>query len=167
MTAQTPPPALTCDVLVVGSGAGGLSAAIVAKKHGLDVLVVEKEEYFGGTTAFSGGVLWIPGNHLARAAGVQDSREAARTYLQNETGAFFDERAVDALLEHGPEMLEFFSSAKPRSGSSRPSIPTITRRCPAASISAARCWRRPTISAGSARTWRVCVRPWRPSPSSA
>ncbi|WP_338460393.1 FAD-dependent oxidoreductase [Azotobacter vinelandii DJ] len=108
MTAQTPPPALTCDVLVVGSGAGGLSAAIVAKKHGLDVLVVEKEEYFGGTTAFSGGVLWIPGNHLARAAGVQDSREAARTYLQNETGAFFDERAVDALLEHGPEMLEFF-----------------------------------------------------------
>ncbi|WP_349616971.1 FAD-dependent oxidoreductase [Azotobacter salinestris] len=108
MTAQTPLPTLSCDVLVVGSGAGGLSTAITAKKHGLDVLVVEKEEYFGGTTAFSGGVLWIPGNHLARASGVQDSREAARTYLQNEAGAFYDERAVDALLEHGPEMLEFF-----------------------------------------------------------
>lgn len=108
MTAQTPLPTLSCDVLVVGSGAGGLSTAITAKKHGLDVLVVEKEEYFGGTTAFSGGVLWIPGNHLARASGVQDSREAARTYLRNEAGAFFDERAVDALLEHGPEMLEFF-----------------------------------------------------------
>lgn len=108
MTAQTPLPTLSCDVLVVGSGAGGLSTAITAKKHGLDVLVVEKEEYFGGTTAFSGGVLWIPGNHLARASGVQDSREAARTYLRNEAGAFFDERAVDALLEHGPEMVEFF-----------------------------------------------------------
>ncbi|MFB8829224.1 FAD-dependent oxidoreductase [Azotobacter sp. CWF10] len=108
MTAQIPLSTLNCDVLVVGSGAGGLSTAIVAKKHGLDVLVVEKEEYFGGTTAFSGGVLWIPGNHLARASGVQDSREAARTYLRNEAGAFHDEKAVDALLEHGPEMLEFF-----------------------------------------------------------
>ncbi|MDV7209978.1 FAD-dependent oxidoreductase [Azotobacter beijerinckii] len=101
-------PTLQCDVLVVGSGAGGLSTAITAKKHGLDVVVVEKEEHFGGTTAFSGGVLWIPGNHLARATGVQDSREAARTYLRNEAGAFFDDRAADALLEYGPEMLEFF-----------------------------------------------------------
>ncbi len=108
MTVQTQIPTLQCDVLVVGSGAGGLSTAITAKKHGLDVVVVEKEEHFGGTTAFSGGVLWIPGNHLARASGVRDSREAARTYLQNEAGAFFDDRAVDALLEHGPEMLEFF-----------------------------------------------------------
>jgi len=108
MTAQPPIPSLACDVLVVGAGAGGLSTAITAKKHGLDVIVVEKDECFGGTTAFSGGVLWIPGNHLARAAGVQDSREAARTYLQNEAGAFFDERDVEALLEHGPEMLEFF-----------------------------------------------------------
>ncbi|SFB56704.1 Succinate dehydrogenase/fumarate reductase, flavoprotein subunit [Azotobacter beijerinckii] len=108
MTAQTQIPTLQCDVLVVGSGAGGLSTAITAKKHGLDVVVVEKEAHFGGTTAFSGGVLWIPGNHLARASGVRDSREAARTYLRNEAGAFFDDRAVDVLLEHGPEMLEFF-----------------------------------------------------------
>lgn len=108
MSQQPPRPALECDVLVVGSGAGGLSTAITAKKNGLDVVVIEKEEYFGGTTAFSGGVLWIPGNRHAKANGVQDSREAARTYLQNETGAFFDAEAVDAFLEHGPEMVEFF-----------------------------------------------------------
>ncbi|MFC2974609.1 FAD-dependent oxidoreductase [Azotobacter bryophylli] len=108
MSQQPPRPALECDVLVVGSGAGGLSTAITAKKNGLDVVVIEKEEYFGGTTAFSGGVLWIPGNRHAKANGVQDSRDAARTYLQHETGAFFDAEAVDAFLEHGPEMVEFF-----------------------------------------------------------
>ena len=99
---------LTCDVLVIGSGAGGLSTAITARKHGLDVVVIEKEAYFGGTTAFSGGVLWIPGNRHARANGVNDTREAAKTYMRNETGAFFDEAAVDAFLDTGPQMLEFF-----------------------------------------------------------
>lgn len=71
---------LRCDVLVIGAGAGGLSTAITARKHGLDVVVIEKDSVFGGTTAFSGGVLWIPGNRHAREAGVKDSREAALTY---------------------------------------------------------------------------------------
>ena len=76
-----------CDVLVIGSGAGGLSAAITARLHGLDVIVVEKQERFGGTTARSGGWLWIPMNPLSVAEGVQDSLEDARTYLRHETGA--------------------------------------------------------------------------------
>lgn len=100
--------ASSCDVLVIGSGAGGLSTAITARKHGLDVVVIEKEPFFGGTTAYSGGVLWIPGNHHGAAAGVSDSREAARTYLLNETGNFFDAEAVEAFLDKGPEMLAFF-----------------------------------------------------------
>ncbi|BAR60889.1 3-oxosteroid 1-dehydrogenase [Bradyrhizobium sp. CCBAU 21362] len=99
---------LSCDVLVVGSGAGGLSAAITARKCGLDVIIVEKDEYFGGTTAFSGGVLWIPGNRHARDAGVTDSRDAARTYLKHETGHHFDDAAIDAFLDVGPRMLDFF-----------------------------------------------------------
>jgi succinate dehydrogenase/fumarate reductase flavoprotein subunit len=99
---------LSCDVLVVGSGAGGLSTAITARKCGLDVIVVEKDQYFGGTTAFSGGVLWIPGNRHARDAGVADSREAARTYLKHETGNHFDDAAIDAFLDVGPRMLDFF-----------------------------------------------------------
>ncbi len=100
----------TCDVLVIGAGAGGLSTAITAKKGGLDVLIIEKEPFFGGTTAFSGGVLWIPGNPHARKAGINDSRDAARTYLRNETGNFFSETAIEAFLEQGPRMLEFFEN---------------------------------------------------------
>lgn len=98
----------TCDVLVIGAGAGGLATAIVAKKQGLDVIVVEKEAFFGGTTAFSGGVLWVPCNPQASANGIQDSREAARTYLRNETGDFFDAEAVDAFLDNAPAMVSFF-----------------------------------------------------------
>ena len=72
---------LTCDVLVVGSGAAGLVAAITAKSRGLNVVVVEKEPVFGGTTALSGGVLWIPGNSVSKTFGQQDSREAAERFM--------------------------------------------------------------------------------------
>ncbi|HET8831231.1 MAG TPA: FAD-dependent oxidoreductase, partial [Casimicrobiaceae bacterium] len=65
-----------CGVLVVGSGAGGLSAAVRAAFLGLSVVVVEKEPVFGGTTAWSGGWLWIPRNPLAVAAGIVEDVEA-------------------------------------------------------------------------------------------
>lgn len=106
--AENPTSAVTCDVLVIGSGAGGLSTAVTARKMGLEVVVIEKEPFFGGTTAFSGGVLWIPGNHHAKQRGVKDSPEAARTYLRNETGNFYNDEAVEAFLANGPRMLEFF-----------------------------------------------------------
>ena len=96
------------DVVVVGSGAGGLSTAIVAAKLGLKVLVVESEPVFGGTTAFSGGVLWIPGNRHGKANAPADTRAAARRYLQEETGNFFSPEVVDAYLEQGPLMLDWF-----------------------------------------------------------
>ncbi|MGQ0731906.1 FAD-dependent oxidoreductase [Acidovorax sp.] len=96
---------LTCDLLVVGSGAGGLSTAIAARKHGLDVIVIEKATCFGGTTAFSGGVLWIPGNTQCAAP---DTREAMRTYMKDQTGPFYQADAVDAFLDHAPEMVAWF-----------------------------------------------------------
>lgn len=96
-----------CDVLVVGSGCGGLATAVTARRHGLDVLVVEKAPVFGGTTAFSGGVLWIPGNAICPAA-KDDTREAARRYLQQETGAHFDAAAVDAFLDFAPRAVAWF-----------------------------------------------------------
>lgn len=97
-----------CDVLVVGSGAGGLSAAVVAAHKGLDVLVVEKEAVFGGTTARSGGWMWMPGNAPGKRAGVTDSAEKARTYLRHEAGEHFDAARVDAFLEAAPRTVEFF-----------------------------------------------------------
>lgn len=99
-----------CDVLVVGSGAGGLSAAVTAAHKGLNVLVVEKEPVFGGTTARSGGWMWIPGNAPGRRAGVQDSADKARTYLRHETGTFFDETRVNAFLDAGPKAVDFFEN---------------------------------------------------------
>lgn len=96
------------DVVVVGSGAGGLATAVTAAKRGLKVLVLEKEPLFGGTTARSGGVLWLPCNPKSREIGIQDSLEDARTYMQQETGVLFDAARVDAFLRNGPHMVEFF-----------------------------------------------------------
>jgi succinate dehydrogenase/fumarate reductase flavoprotein subunit len=99
-----------CDALVVGSGCAGLSAAVTAGHRGLNVLVVEKEPRFGGTTARSGGWLWIPGTSLARAWGITESPEQARTYLRHEAGNSFDAARVDAFLANGPEAVDFFTS---------------------------------------------------------
>jgi succinate dehydrogenase/fumarate reductase flavoprotein subunit len=99
-----------CDALVVGSGAAGLSAAVTAGHHGLKVLIVEKEPRFGGTTARSGGWLWIPGTSLARAWGIVEDREQARAYLRHEAGNSFDAARVDAFLEAGPKAVDFFIS---------------------------------------------------------
>jgi succinate dehydrogenase/fumarate reductase flavoprotein subunit len=98
-----------CDVLVAGSGCAGMAAAITARHRGLDVLVVEKEPRFGGTTARSGGWLWIPGTSLARAYGIQESPDAARTYLRHEAGNNYDAARVDAFVTAGPEAVDFFT----------------------------------------------------------
>jgi len=96
------------DLIVVGTGAAGLSCAITAKKRGLDVVVLEKEPVFGGTTALSGGVLWVPLNHHGRKQNPGDSVEAVRTFMMHETGSYFDEEAIRTFIEQGPKMVEFF-----------------------------------------------------------
>lgn len=97
-----------CDLIVVGSGAAGLATAITAQSRGLKVVVLEKEAVFGGTTALSGGVLWIPLGPHGRQQNTKDTREAVRQYLMNETGQFYDEATVEAFLDNGPRMVEFF-----------------------------------------------------------
>lgn len=102
------------DFLVVGTGAAGLAAAVTAQHSGLSVLVVEKTDMIGGTTAYSGGGVWIPANHVMRAAGVEDNIVDARRYLDGRVGdvgpASSPERRT-AYLELGPKMVRFLERA--------------------------------------------------------
>lgn len=97
------------DVLVVGTGASGMSAAVTAAYEGLKVLVVDKAPVYGGTTARSGGWLWIPGTKLAKEQGISEPAGAARAYLQHETTTHFDAARVDAFIENGPKAIDFFT----------------------------------------------------------
>jgi len=98
----------SCDVLVVGSGAAGLAAAVTAAEHGLTVVVAEKEPFLGGTSAWSGGWLWIPRNPLAAAEGLVEEAEQPHTYLRSELHTDSLDARVEAFLEEGPRMVEFF-----------------------------------------------------------
>src|SRR5499427_70194 len=100
------------DVVVVGSGAAGMTAALTAAHHGLRVVVIEKTDRFGGSTARSGGGLWLPGNEVLRKAGVRDTPEQARAYLAYVAGDG-DEARQRALLEHGPAVLAFVRASTP------------------------------------------------------
>ncbi|RZL91830.1 MAG: FAD-dependent oxidoreductase [Variovorax sp.] len=100
---------ITVDVLVVGTGASGMATAVTAASQGLKVLVVEKEARYGGTTARSGGWLWIPGTRLATEQGIVEPDGAAKAYLRHETTTHFDEKRVDAFLEYGPKAIDFFT----------------------------------------------------------
>lgn len=95
------------DLVVVGSGAGALTAAITAQAQGLRVLVIEKTDKYGGTSALSGGGIWIPCNHHFKAKGGQDSPEKAWTYLKNAIGADIDETRVRKYIEKAPEMVQW------------------------------------------------------------
>lgn len=99
---------IDCDLLVVGSGAAGLSAAVTAAWHGLKVIVVEKAPVFGGATAWSGGWMWVPGNPLAQRAGYHQDPEQARTFLKNLLRERYDAERVDAFLDNAGKMVGFF-----------------------------------------------------------
>lgn len=98
------------DVVVVGSGAAGLGAAIVAASKGLSVVVVERAPVLGGTTATSGGGVWIPGNSFMRAAGDNDTPAAALEYLRGLVAADRSTDLMSAFLENGPRALDYFQT---------------------------------------------------------
>ncbi len=104
---QAPANGSTYDLIVVGSGAAAMSAAVTSSILGLKTAVIEKAPVLGGTTAISAGGVWIPCNHLAAAAGVTDRADAARRYLEYCAGPYFRADLVDAFITHGPSMLRF------------------------------------------------------------
>ncbi|MDT4910993.1 MAG: 3-oxosteroid 1-dehydrogenase [Pseudonocardiales bacterium] len=101
------------DVVVVGSGAAGMTAALTAQSNGLRAVLVEKAAHFGGSTARSGGGVWIPNNEVLRRDGVDDSPEAARTYLHSIVGDVVPPERIDTYLERGPEALSFVLAHSP------------------------------------------------------
>lgn len=99
------------DVIIVGSGAGGLSAAVTAAHHGLKVTVVEKADVLGGATTWSGGWAWTPGSSFARRDGVHEDAEEFRTYLRAVLGERYRgdvAENIDAFLDAAPDMVDFF-----------------------------------------------------------
>lgn len=95
------------DLLVVGSGAGALVAALRAAKSGADVLVVEKGDLWGGTSATSGGGIWIPGSHLAAQAGQADDLDEAFGYIRRLTAPNVPDEQIRAFVDNAHRMLEW------------------------------------------------------------
>ena len=94
------------DVIIVGSGAGAMTSAVFAADQGLSVLIVEKSDKYGGTSAISGGGIWIPNNHYFAAIGGQDSAELSMQYLKAATGEHGDHARLQAYLDNAAPMIE-------------------------------------------------------------
>ncbi len=103
-----PQPTIECDLLIAGSGAAGLAAATVAAHRGLRVVLAEKAQVLGGTTAWSGGWIWAPGNPVCARNGIHEASDAPKRYLQAVLGNAFNEDLASAFLSAAPEMVDFF-----------------------------------------------------------
>src|SRR5262245_12189504 len=103
----------SADLVIVGSGGGGLVASLWARSLGLDPVVIEKSEWAGGTTALSHGALWIPNNPLMREAGLADSTEEGLAYLHDvvgDQGPATDPSRQRAFIEAGSRLVDFLRS---------------------------------------------------------
>ena len=98
------------DVVVIGAGAGGMTAAAVAAAEGLSVLLIEKTEFVGGTTAWSGGMVWIPANARMKQAGIDDSLSDAASYLASTVPEPENADLRDTFLTRGPEAIEYLEA---------------------------------------------------------
>ncbi|MGE2727384.1 FAD-binding protein [Mycolicibacterium pulveris] len=103
----------TVDVLVVGSGGGGMTAALAADAFGLDTLIVEKSPQFGGSTALSGGGIWVPGAPAQRNAGYTPEPDGVVEYLRRITGGLVSDERLRQYVDTAPEMMEFLEKLSP------------------------------------------------------
>jgi succinate dehydrogenase/fumarate reductase flavoprotein subunit len=101
------------DLLVVGAGAAGMTAALVGALEGLEIVLCEKSDMVGGTTATSAGTVWIPGNSQGQRAGTPDTVEAARIYLAAMLGAHASDERLDTFLKMGPIVLDDLEQRTP------------------------------------------------------
>lgn len=110
---DNPPLEKVYDLVIVGSGGGSITAALVAKALGKSAVILEKQDVVGGSTSFSGGVWWVPNNSLLREAGIDDSFERGRDYMDaviDYRGPGVTPERRDVFLKAGPVMIDFLRS---------------------------------------------------------
>ena len=98
------------DLVVLGSGAAGLSTGLVAANEGLKVLVLEKTDHFGGSTSYSAGTCWVPNSRYVREAGILDDDKNAAIYLEHLVGDRGPREMWQAYLDAGPKMIDYMES---------------------------------------------------------
>ena len=110
-------------VVVLGTGGAGLTAALAAHDSGAEVQVFEKADKIGGTTAWSGGMVWIPNNHLEAELGVDDSREEALLYLNSMSHDLIEPHMAEAFVDAGPLMVRYLCENTPVNFRAIPDFP--------------------------------------------
>ncbi len=101
---------MEADLVSIGSGCGGLAAAITAHEEGTSALVLERSDQVGGVTAYSLGEVWVPGNHHASALGIEDSLDSGFRYVKSLGLGYADDTAILNQAVHGPAMLRYFEA---------------------------------------------------------
>ena len=148
------------DVVVLGSGGAALTAAIAAYDHGAkDVLILERSGMVGGTTAMSGGMLWIPGNHHQLAAGIEESDEDVVAYLDSLAPGALDPETLWAFMQGGPEMLRFLEDNTPVRMGSFSDFPDYQPYSPGAKPDGGRSLDNESFSVARLGKWAARVNP--------
>ena len=147
------------DVVVLGTGAAGFTAAVVAHEFGASVAIFEKASLVGGTTAWSGGQVWIPNNPHMPEVGVHDSREKAKTYVMSLSRDMLEERLVDAYIDNGPDMVEFMEAKTPVQFYAVPEMPDYHPEFPGGSPEGGRTIECPIFPFEELGEWEDMVTP--------
>ncbi|MBW8814319.1 MAG: FAD-dependent oxidoreductase [Caulobacterales bacterium] len=163
---EAPGPDNRRDVVILGSGGSGLTAAIAAADAGARVQVFEKHDLIGGTTAWSGGMIWIPNNHHEQALGVEDSREAALEYLMSLSHDMIEPKLAEAFLDGGPMMVRYLEENTPVRFRPIPDFPDYHAEHPGGLPGGGRSLDCPLFSFHELGPWadRVIRSPYSPSP---
>jgi succinate dehydrogenase/fumarate reductase flavoprotein subunit len=147
------------DVVVIGTGAAGLTAAATAAETGVRVGLFEKADRVGGTTAWSGGQVWIPNNPHMPEVGVADSRDQAITYIMSLSRDMLERELVEAYVDAGPEMVRFLEARTPVQFYAVPGMPDYHPEFPGGSPDGGRTIECPLYPFADLGEWAALVTP--------